>query len=134
MRKVMVFILTASLLMGAGYVMAQAPGEVQTPQPGQMQPQGAMMGSQEMPQMMKQMQDNMQQMQQMMSKSKMTPADLKKMQDMFNQMQVMLNQMHMIGMMQMMQNCPMMKQMQTPGAQPQATPENPKPPEPEKKL
>jgi hypothetical protein len=133
MRKVMVFILAASLFMGAGYAMAQAPGEVQTPKPGQAQPEGAMMGSQEMPQMMKQMQDNMQQMQQMMSKSKMTPADLKKMQDMFNQMQVMLNQMHMIGMTQMMQSCPMMKHMQTPGAQPQAPPEHPKAPEPEKK-
>ncbi len=134
MRKVMVFLLAASLLLGTGYALAQ-PGEGQTPQPGQTQPPGTMMGSQEMSQMMKQMQDNMQQMQQMMSKGKMSATDLKKMQDMFNQMQVMMNQMQMMSMMQMCGSCPMMKQMQAPGpgAQPQTPPEHPKQTEPEKK-
>jgi hypothetical protein len=63
--------------------------EGQTPQPGgQTQPQGTLMGSQEMPHMMEQLQDTMEQIRaQMTKKDKMTAVDLRKMQDMLNQMQ-----------------------------------------------
>jgi hypothetical protein len=131
MRKAMAFILAASLLLGAGYAMAQEEGK--TPQPGQTQLQETMIGGQDMPQVMKQMQDTMQQMQQMMAKGKMAPADLKKMQDMFNQMQVMMNQMQMMHMMQMCRMYPMMKQTPQTQGQTQAPAEHPKQPEPEKR-
>ena len=142
MRKVMVFVLVAVLLVGVSYALAQESGAVTPPKPGD-QPQSSMMGPGSMmgqgamatPQLMQQMQDTMQQMQGMMRKPKVTSAEMKQMQDMLNQMQSMMNQMQISYMMQMCGSCPMMKQGQQPSSMPPSSP--PPPPsgqsEPEKK-
>lgn len=141
MRKVMVFVLVAVLLVGVSYALAQESGAVTSPKPGD-QPSSMMgpgsmagAGATNAPQLMQQMQDTMQQMQGLMRKPKTTSADMKQLQDMTNQMQSMMNQMQISYMMQMCGSCPMMK----PGQQPSSMPPPSQPPtpsaqsEPEKK-
>jgi hypothetical protein len=135
MRKVMVFVLAAVLLVGVSYALAQESSAVTPPKPGDQPSSMAGPGSMTPPQLMQQMQDTMQQMQTMMRKPKTSSADMKQLQDMISQMQSMMNQMKISYMMQMCGSCPMMKQGQQPSSMPPSSPP-PSPsgqPEPEKK-
>ena len=123
MRRIMVVMLAAMLLVSFSFAMAQEKGpkpdeQSQSPTmgPGSMQggmpsqPPGMGQGSMMAPQLMQQMQDTMQQMQGMMRKPKVTTAEMKQLQDMLNQMQGMMNQMQINTMMQRCWSCPMVKQ------------------------
>ncbi len=133
MRKIMVFMLAAALLVSFGSAIAQEKAPKSGEQPsttmpsssmpgGQPQPQEMGQGSISGPQLMQQMQDTMQQMQGVMRKPRMTNSELKQLQDMLNQMQGMMNQMQIMTMMQMCGPCPMMKQTPPSESTPPQTP------------
>ncbi len=133
MRKIIVFIMAAALLVSFGSAIAQEkapkPGEQPstTTPPGSMpggqpQPQEMGQGSISGPQLMQQMQDTMQQMQGVMRKPKMTAAETKQLQDMLNQMQGMMNQMQITTMLQMCGSGPLTKQTPSSESTPPQTP------------
>ena len=97
MRRIMLVMLAAMLLVSFSFAMAQEkepkagePSQSPTMSPGSMpggmpsQPPAMGQGSMTAPQLMQQMQDTMQQMQGMMRKPKMTTAEMKQLQDMLN--------------------------------------------------
>lgn len=122
MRKVMVFVLVAAVLICFSYAVAQESGGTPASRPGEHPSSMMGQGSMAAPQLMQQMQDTMQQMQGMMRKPKVTSAEMKQLQDMTNQLQSMMNQMQISYMMQMCGSCPMMKPGQQPSSMPPATP------------
>ena len=146
MRRIMVVMVAAMLLVSFSFAMAQekepkAGEPTQSPtmspgsMPGGMPSQSPAMGQGSMAptQLMQQMQDTMQQMQGLMRKPKVATAEMKQLQDMLNQMQGMMNQMQINTMMQMCGSCPMMKQTPPTGSTTPQTPpgssesESPKP-------
>jgi hypothetical protein len=102
MRKLSIFILAASLLIGSGYALAQPQREGPGPQSGASgTPPAIINPRQENAQVMQQLQKTMEQLKAMINKDKMSADDMKKMQDTLNQMQGMMNHLQVIAMVQM---------------------------------